>query len=258
MISLPPPSGPDPPPAATPDEDPGLKVPWSGGDIVRALVLTICAVGLVLLVSTLVLNGDRAEDEVLLPGALWLLAIQTGVLAGSAWLFSARKYGGGLAVLGFGSPLGRFPYLLAAGVWVAALVVSVLWSLLVIWIGPEWLKPPDTAGALTSQFGANTIGLILVVIVWGPIGEELFFRGFVLPGLVARFGVTGAVVLSSGLFALFHLDPGSLVPTFVLGVALAWIRMRTRSVWPAVMAHSLQNALVLWLAGGTAAGAFGG
>ena len=87
------------------------------------------------------------------------------------------------------------------------------------------------------------------VVVWGPVGEELFFRGFVLPGLIGRLGVPAAVVVSSGLFAVFHVAPGTLAPTFLLGAALAWIYLKTGSIWPSIMAHSIQNALALWLAG---------
>ena len=226
-----------------------VVVPWSAGDVAGATALAIAAI-VALAAAVLLFTFVRRPDEELgVPGGLWLLAVQTGILAGGAWLFSARKYGGGLAALGFRSPIGRYPYLFAAGAWTAAFMVAAAWSLLVLWIGPEWLKPPDSAGRLTEEFGANLVGLLIVAVVWGPVGEELFFRGFVLPGLVRRFGVPAAVVLSSGLFALFHVVPGMLVPTFLLGAALAWIYLRTGSIWPSIMAHSLQNALALWLAG---------
>jgi len=225
------------------------KAPWSAGDVVRATVVALAAIIAVVAATILFALARRPDEELRVPGGLWLLALQTGLLVGAAWLFSIRKYGGGLAALGFQTPIGRHPYLFAIGAWTAALMAAAAWSMLMVWIGPEWLKPPDSAGQLTERFGASLVGLLIVAVVWGPVGEELFFRGFVLPGLMRKFGVPVAVVISSGLFALFHVDPGMLVPTFLLGMALAWIYVKTGSIWPSIMAHSIQNALALWLAG---------
>ena len=233
----------------TPGSPPPVQAPWSAGDVARATALTVAtifAIGAAVVLFALV---RRPDEELRLAGGIWLLALQTAILAGGAWLFSIRKYGGGLAALGFRRPGGRAPYLLAAAVWTAAFMAAVAWSALIMWAGPGWLKPPDSAGRLTEEFGANLAGLVVVVVVWGPVGEELFFRGFVLPGLMRRFGVPAAVVVSSGLFAVFHVDAGMLVPTFLLGAALAWIYLKTGSIWPGIMAHGIQNALALWLAG---------
>ncbi len=221
---------------------------WSVGDVARATLVTLATIIAIAAAAVLIASLRRPDEDVALPGGLWLLAIQTGVMAGAAWFFSIRKHGGGIAALGFRSPAGRHPSLFATGVWIAAFMAAAAWSALMMWLGPEWLKLPDSAGRLTEEFGANLGGLILVVVVWGPAGEELFFRGFVLPGLIRRLGVPGAIVVSSGLFAVFHVDPGTLVPTFLLGAALAWIYLKTGSIWPSIMAHSIQNALALWLA----------
>ena len=245
-------------PEVFPERMPGERRPvthasgeasWSAGDVARGIAVAIAAIIAVAAAVLLFTSLHRPDEELRLPGGLWLLALQTGLLALAAWLFSVRKYGGGHAALGFRSPVGRHPYLLAAAVWTAAFIAAAAWSALMVWTGPDWLRPPDSAGQLTEEFGANLVGLVVVVVVWGPVCEELFFRGFVLPGLVKRFGVPAAVVVSSGLFAAFHVDLGMLVPTFLLGAALAWIYLRTGSIWPGIMAHGIQNALALWLAG---------
>ena len=241
---------PDPEPHGEwPGARPPGATPWSLGDVARATTVALVVILAIAAGAVLLASARQPGEDLTLPGGIWLLALQTGVLAGAAWLFSVRKYGGGIAALGFRSPAGRRPYLLAAGIWIIAFAAAAGWSALMISAGPEWLKPPDSAGRLTEEFGANLGGLLIVVVLWGPLGEEIFFRGFVLPGLVRRFGAPAAVVVSSALFAVFHVDPGTLVPTFLLGAALAWIYLKTDSIWPAVVAHGLQNALALWLAG---------
>ena len=84
--------------------------------------------------------------------------------------------------------------------------------------------------------------------VVGPVAEEIFFRGFVLTGLLKRFGVRRALLLSSLLFGLFHIDPGAIVPTFALGLVLGWVYLKTGSIWPSIFAHALHNTLAVLIA----------
>lgn len=88
------------------------------------------------------------------------------------------------------------------------------------------------------------ITLLLVAVV-GPVAEEIFFRGFVLTGLLRRFGVARALLLSSLLFGAFHIDPGAILLTFMLGLVLGWVYLKTGSIWPAIFAHSLHNAVAV-------------
>jgi hypothetical protein len=50
------------------------------------------------------------------------------------------------------------------------------------------------------------------------------------------------------LFGLFHLSPWRLLPTALLGTALAWLAWRSRSIVPAVVAHLLNNTALVLLA----------
>jgi membrane protease YdiL (CAAX protease family) len=52
-------------------------------------------------------------------------------------------------------------------------------------------------------------------------------------------------VVSSALFAAAHLSVGAAVPAFVSGMLLAWLYLRTRSIWPPVTAHALQNFIAV-------------
>lgn len=74
------------------------------------------------------------------------------------------------------------------------------------------------------------------------IGEELYFRGF----LLTRFRDLHAplvVGLTAVSFSLWHiLSPAYLPHTFVIGVILGALTLRTRRLLPAIVAHSLANA----------------
>lgn len=91
----------------------------------------------------------------------------------------------------------------------------------------------------------NPVWFFLVGAVLAPLVEEIFFRGFLFQGFRARYGWVSAMLLSSLIFGVAHLDPASLIPTFVLGNLLAYLYHRTNSVWPGVLLHVLVNTFGL-------------
>ena len=104
-----------------------------------------------------------------------------------------------------------------------------------------------------QQLGRSTplalrIPLVFVVVSVGPLAEELLFRGVLLSALLQRWRIGWSVAISSLVFALIHL-PGldfqwyALPNLLLLALALAWLRLRSGSIWPAVFAHGLNNLL---------------
>jgi len=81
--------------------------------------------------------------------------------------------------------------------------------------------------------------------VIAPIVEEIFFRGFLFQGFRQKYGWMPAVFLSSAIFGAAHLDPVSLIPTFVLGCVLAYVYHRSNSVWPGIIFHAAINSFSL-------------
>lgn len=89
----------------------------------------------------------------------------------------------------------------------------------------------------------TTYATLLASVLVAPICEETFFRGFVFAGFLNRMPVAVAIVLSSLLFAIAHADLGSFAVLFSIGLALAFIRWRTRSLWPGILLHLLNNGV---------------
>jgi membrane protease YdiL (CAAX protease family) len=87
--------------------------------------------------------------------------------------------------------------------------------------------------------------LLMVFVVLLPVCEELAFRGFILSGLQRRFSPWKAVMLSSFLFGLYHMNMFQFIPAFLLGLVLGLLAARTRSIWPGVLLHALHNGLFL-------------
>lgn len=88
-------------------------------------------------------------------------------------------------------------------------------------------------------------GAFMKVAVIAPVVEELIFRGLILHGLRKNYHAFTAVFMSALLFSLFHLNPWQMPATFVLGLLLGWIMIRTRSILLAILGHSINNLMVL-------------
>ncbi|MFV5701599.1 lysostaphin resistance A-like protein [Flavobacterium sp. XS2P12] len=87
---------------------------------------------------------------------------------------------------------------------------------------------------------------ILKVLLVSPLLEELIFRGSLLPLLIKTESPKKAILLSSLGFSLAHyLSGSSLFAAFVLGVFLAYVYLKTESVFLCFIAHALNNFLAL-------------
>lgn len=88
-------------------------------------------------------------------------------------------------------------------------------------------------------------GAFFKVAVVAPVVEELIFRGLILQGFRRNYNGFVAVFMSALLFALFHLNPWQFPATFILGLLLGWIMLKTNSILLAILGHSINNSLVL-------------
>jgi membrane protease YdiL (CAAX protease family) len=89
--------------------------------------------------------------------------------------------------------------------------------------------------------GASTATVLFFLCVTPPIFEEIAFRGILLEAMRESFGARSAAVVVAVLFSILHVAILSFVPLAGLGVLLAVLRLRSASLWPAVVAHALYN-----------------
>lgn len=95
--------------------------------------------------------------------------------------------------------------------------------------------------------------LALLVVCVAPFVEELVFRGVLLSGLASRMPIGWAMLASAVVFGCVHLPDFKFawypVPALIiLGLASAWLRVRTRSLWPSITLHATNNfiAALAW------------
>ena len=140
-----------------------------------------------------------------------------------------------------------------AGLMLAIFAVNFLYSSIITFFHLNLQTNDQVLLAHSKQEPITTYATLFAAVFIAPFCEEIFFRGFVFPGLRHRMPVGAAIVVSSLLFAIAHADPGSFPVLLIIGLALAFIRWRTASIWPGMFLHMLNNGigavsilLVMW------------
>ena len=82
--------------------------------------------------------------------------------------------------------------------------------------------------------------LFLVACLAAPLAEESFFRGFMFTGLL-RWGFWPSAAISSFAFTVAHLDPGSIIPFFWIGIIMAYLYRSRGTLWDSILFHFMFN-----------------
>ncbi len=110
------------------------------------------------------------------------------------------------------------------------------------------LPPPPWFWEMFNKIFENDYGIygaILKIVIIAPVIEELIFRGVIMHGLMRNYSKFTAVFVSALMFALFHLNPWQFPATFILGIVLGILMLRTRNIYLCIVGHAINNGLVL-------------
>jgi len=86
---------------------------------------------------------------------------------------------------------------------------------------------------------------LLALALLAPAVEELVFRGLLFGWLEGRWGGRVALVTSTLVFAAAHLEPMHVAMILPLGFVLGWMRLRSGSLLPPLIAHVANNAIAV-------------
>lgn len=208
---------------------------------VRDLVIGVT----VMIVAFLVVVGTLALLQVRGFVAGFAATLLFEVVLAAIVLGLARLRRISFAQLGFVRPRN---WGLAITAWLSTYVVAIGYALALVGLRSVHVNTSRFEGGNPLPVGADATPLMLaalgvLVIVFAPLCEELFFRGFVFRG-VRGFAPLLAAAFISGLgFAIFHANLAVVVPYAFIGASFAWSVERSGSLWTSIVAHTLVNTL---------------
>lgn len=134
--------------------------------------------------------------------------------------------------------------------WFAAVAATPLVGMVVGVLVGMFLTESESLKEMSDLFrriGSGGFLFPLAMMIGGmpAICEELLFRGYVQSRLTKRFPPIAGIFMASAVFAIFHLDPVHVVAVFPIGVWMGWLSFRSGSIFPAMLAHLINNVLAV-------------
>jgi membrane protease YdiL (CAAX protease family) len=222
----------DTPPSAPLPDRAALHAGW--GEALPTLPLWR-VVSVALLAMLLALGISRLAR---LPPSWEQVSVSIGVylVPLGLWSVIARRRGASLGDLMGARPAWRALGL--AGLTTVAVIVVRLGFLALVTafdLAPASWSIPDV-----ERSAAAEAAWVPLVVLLGPLVEELVFRGILFRRLLRRTHPGVAALISSLLFGALHADP---VGSGLFGLALVALYTQSRSLWVPLAAHALNNAL---------------
>lgn len=84
--------------------------------------------------------------------------------------------------------------------------------------------------------------VILHVSVVPAICEETLYRGYVLSAFQKSWGIWPAIMVSGLFFGMYHVQLSNLLPLASLGMLFAYVAWTSKSIYPAIVIHFINNA----------------
>jgi uncharacterized protein len=228
---------------------PGPGIFEALGWLVALLVIQVVACVIVILAGT-VLTGDS-----------WLglpsLACATTTTVLSSIVLLGFKYGSStwekLAIHSPGMKRLTCVFFMALSLGLLAGEVGEWLAEALLWIGmpEEFIKITGFSDSFDEIQQLNPLMGSLVSIVFvglfPAIGEELFFRGFIGRGLVARWGRFWGVLVTSILFGAMHMQPLHVIIATLIGLVLHAVYLWTGSLIAPMLLHMTLNCESVFL-----------
>lgn len=106
---------------------------------------------------------------------------------------------------------------------------------------PNWKKDVFTAMA------ANKWQFFITTVILAPVLEEFVFRGMILGGMLKKYTPWQAVLFSTLLFSLIHLNPAQSVGTLFFGLMAGWSYVKFKNLLAPISIHVTNNCIAWFM-----------
>lgn len=223
---------------------------WGFGDVVRVVLIFLTSGYAFLIVQAFfanrlpILYNDNFR-------MIFNTAMMNFVGISVIVYFVAKKHGQGIDAIGL-SAKGIVRNIFYAVIGYAALIPVVLLIMIVTFLVAKIFAYEPPVQPIVQVFMEEKQTMILWVstlfaAIFGPIAEEIFFRGFMYPAVRKTVGVFWGMVVTSAVFSLLHAHLVGFLPIFALGLLLAYLFEKTGSLVPSMAVHMMHNVAMVIL-----------
>ena len=125
----------------------------------------------------------------------------------------------------------------------AVAIVFIFAAMYVLNLFIEQAGIPNTLEETFIAMSRNPFGVLSIALL-APILEELLFRGAIQGVLLrAQDKPWIAILISSLIFGVVHMNPAQIPFAFLLGMMFGWLYYRTGSLLPGIIGHVLNNSV---------------
>lgn len=224
---------------------------WRWRDLLIILIGTgfLLVVGVVAFLVIFIAIGNKPEDllQPTVSQTLGLTALEALALVGGVYLFGLRRKGLNWEAVGL-RPTTAVWYVISVVVTLMVIPIASLVTLLWFFLSGQPFENPQLDFLLPE--GLSTIDALVMLFLAGfaaPFGEELLFRGILYTMFRERWAIWISVIVSSLLFGLIHGNVAVGLTGFLLGIIAALVYEYSKSLWTAVLVHSINNSLKIAL-----------
>lgn len=215
------------------------------GNLAYAVSMTLIIIMRVVFASGAVSGLSDTGSE-----ALWSVTVQCvfmGIVPFTIYYIFLRRNGEPRPVATMFDKFGYRRNISAVG-WVIVIAVGILSTYLVTCVSSVWYSFISILGykpVISSPDPPFTIWTLLfellVTAVLPPLFEEFTNRGLLYNAHEDRENPAGVIVITAAMFALMHTNVTQVFYTFIFGLIAGTLVYTTRSIWPAVVYHFINN-----------------
>ncbi len=148
----------------------------------------------------------------------------------------------------FGTMPGGYNWILLIPLTILMVAFS-MGSIPVTWYPIAMLDSEFVEELLSQEMSDSRFNLFILIVILAPIIEEIIFRGLIFSRLSVKWDNRWAIVGTSVIFGILHLDP---VGAFVFSVVSCLLYMQTRTLIVPIVLHAMNN-LIAWILSGISA-----
>lgn len=182
-------------------------------------------------------NAERLPASILVISQ----AMKAAAILGALWLVGLLPKRLGWAAVGL-RPVSLHWLALGAVAGAAFVVTGLLLVKGLVALMPQWAgfaRAPFAFDATNSGFVIAAFMLMTFAVT--PFAEEVFFRGFLYKWMKGHRPAWVAALVSSAIFGVSHIVPPQAINAFAMALVLVWLYEKSGSIWPAIIAHGVNN-----------------